>query len=68
MKDIYREKWVSVTRMQHGLTKAEKVQFVKKVLTEHKNLDLTKYKPFIHQFEEYSNSIFDYDTIFSTKL
>jgi hypothetical protein len=53
--------------LKHGLSKAEKVEFVKKVLLEHDNLDLTQYKPFIHQFEEYSNQVFDYETIFSSK-
>ena len=37
------------------------------MLLEHDNLDLTQYKPFIHQFEEYSNQVFDYETIFSSK-
>lgn len=38
------------------------------MLTEHENLDLSEYKPFIHQFEEFSQQIFDFETIFSKKL
>jgi hypothetical protein len=37
------------------------------VLLEHENLDLSQYKPFIHSFEEYSNEVFDYETVFSNK-
>ena len=44
----YKQGQLATTYLNHGLSKAEKVAFVKKVLFEHENLDLTQYKPFIH--------------------
>jgi hypothetical protein len=68
VKDSYKHGLLHSKVLNHGLSQKEKIEFVKQVLKDHENLDLSKYKPFIHQFEEYSNQVFDFDTIFTKKM
>ena len=54
--------------MDNRLSRDEKKKFVQQVIEEHQNLDLRKYKPYVHKFQKYSRDMFDFDTIFSKNL
>ena len=58
----------NLRQIENDLTPKERGDIARKILSEHKNLDLDDYNEHVMHFKKYSDKLFNFETVFTQNL